>query len=342
VRVVRDGEVLPRSWFTRTARTGSTRVDDLVDPARVLDLHADGATVVLQSLHRWWPPLAAFCRELELVLSHPLQANAYLTPPGAAGLAPHHDTHDVFVLQVHGTKHWTIRRPVIDSPLPRQQSDHDEAAAQPVLLEAELQPGDSLYLPRGYVHSASAQEGTSLHLTLGVLATTVHDLLRQVLDLAAADDVALRRALPAGYAADPELAAGAVKGALADLDRWLDAFDPTSLAEELGRRFLDGRRPLLGGQLLALSELAAIGDDTPLRPTQVPHRLEAAGDRLQIVMGDRRLTLPAAVEPAVRRLLDGSARHAADLADRLDAGSRLVLVRRLVREGLLRQAEPDG
>ena len=130
-----------------------------------------------------------------------MQANAYLTPAGAAGLAPHHDTHDVFVLQVAGAKHWAVRAPVVDTPLPRHVSDHDVAAAQPVLFEDEMRPGDVLYLPRGYVHSAAAQQGVSLHLTIGILATTVHDVLRTLVDRAG-DDVAFRHSLRPGWPYD--------------------------------------------------------------------------------------------------------------------------------------------
>src|SRR3546814_1501771 len=115
-----------------------------------------------------------FCRELEGALGHAVQANAYLTPPGAAGLTPHHDTHDVFVLQVHGTKHWIIREPLVEAPLDRHRSDHELAAEQPVLFEADMAPGDCLYLPRGFIHSAAAQEGVSLHLTIGVLRSEEH------------------------------------------------------------------------------------------------------------------------------------------------------------------------
>jgi hypothetical protein len=41
-------------------------------------------------------------------------------------------------------------------------------------------------------------------------------------------------------------------------------------------------------------------------------------------------------------LLDGTARPVAELADLLDADSRRVLVRRLVREGVLRTAAGAG
>ena len=53
-------------------------------------------------------------------------------------------------------------------------------------------------------------------------------------------------------------------------------------------------------------------------------------------LGDRRLLMPAGLEPAVRRLAGGEPVAVADLAaDGLDEDSRLVLVRRLVTEGLL-------
>jgi hypothetical protein len=348
VRLVRDGEVLPAGDYTKSARTGATRVDDLIDPGRALDLFAGGATIVLQGLQRWWPPAAHFCRELEVGLGHPMQANAYLTPPGAAGLAPHHDTHDVFVLQVAGSKHWTVRPPIVDTPLPRHVSDHDAAAAQPVLFEADMAPGDTLYLPRGFVHSAAAQQGVSLHLTIGILATTVHDVLRQLVDRAG-DELAFRRSLPPGWPDDPALATSSVKSAVAELIDWLGTVDAADVAGALADRFVANRTPLLDGQLLEVAGLAAIDDATTVRrrPGTVAAIRSDDGppgsDRLRLILGDRVVVLPAALEPALRRLLDGEAHAVGDLADQLDGPSRLVLVRRLVREGALRTGPPaDG
>jgi ribosomal protein L16 Arg81 hydroxylase len=86
-------------------------VGDLADPGLVYEHFYAGATIVLQSLHRFWPPLARLSRDLELALTHPVQVNAYVTPPASRGLGVHHDTHDVFVLQVHGRKHWDVHAP---------------------------------------------------------------------------------------------------------------------------------------------------------------------------------------------------------------------------------------
>ncbi|MGE3622209.1 MAG: cupin domain-containing protein, partial [Acidimicrobiia bacterium] len=336
VRVVRDGQPVDPARWTRRARSGRTWIDDLVHPARLFGLFEEGATIVLQSLHRWWPPLTRFCRDLELALGHAVQANAYLTPPGAAGLVPHHDTHDVFVLQSHGTKHWCVREPAVEAPLGRHGSDHAEAAGRPVLFEVDLGPGDCLYLPRGFVHSATTQDGPSLHLTIGVLATTRHDLVRTVVDRVAEDPV-FRRSLPVGHAGGIEEAERVVKDVVADLVRWLEGLDTAEVATRMVDRELGRRLPLLDGHLVDLTRLEGIDDRTRVVVRHgLAWRLDAGGSRSTLVLPDRRIDLPAAVDAAVLRLLAGKALPVGALDDLLDGPSRRVLVRRLVREGALR------
>jgi hypothetical protein len=240
----------------------------------------------------------------------------------------------VFVLHVAGAKHWVVREPVLADPLPRQHSTVDAAGAQPVLFEADMTPGDALYLPRGFVHSAAAQEGLSLHLTIGILATTVHDVLAEVLH-AADGDAMFRRCLPAGWAFDDERATGAVKGALADLADWLARVDPGDLAGRLRARFVADRTPVLTGQLLEVAALADLDDATLVRRRPGTIATLTPGEPLRLTLGDRILALPAALEPAVRHLTDGHPHRVGDLADLLDAPSRLVLARRLIREGAL-------
>ena len=335
VRVVRAGEPVPVAAYTRSARSGSATVTALVDAGRLLDRFASGDTIVLQSLQRWWPRLTDLCGDLELALGHRVQANAYLTPPGAAGLADHHDTHDVFVLQVAGTKRWVLREPLVDAPLARHRSAPEAASQQAVHREVDLHPGDALYLPRGWVHAAASQDGVSLHLTVGVLATTVHDVLRALVDRAA-DDPRFRRSLPLGTPFHPDLGAQAVKDAVAELTTWLEQVDPTEVAASMASSFVSGRRPALSGQLLELAHLDDLDDRTVVtrRPGVLLHRA-VEGDRLTVIPGDRTITRPAAVAPAVDLLLDGATRPVADVTGLLDESSRAVLARRLVREGLL-------
>lgn len=340
VRLVRDGHPLDPSTWTRRVRTGASVVDDLIDPARLLDLHRDGATVVLQSMQRWWPPVGAFCRALESELGHAVQANAYLTPAGGVGLTPHHDTHDVFVVQVHGTKQWTVRAPMIDAPLRRHRSTADEASGRPVLFEVELSAGDCLYLPRGVVHSAAAQQRASLHLTFGVLATTGHDVVTRLASLAA-ESSQFRRALPPRWAEDVETGAVAVTEVVAALRRFLDDLDPVDVAADLARRYRSGRTPDLQGQLLQLDQLDDLADASVVRARPgldvIVGRcgVDDRDERLVLRVGRKSIDLPVAIAPAVDLLVDGEPHAVAELSDWLSLSSRMVLVRRLVREGVL-------
>lgn len=317
LRVVQDGTILPSSRFTRSATMAGSPLSGLVDGRKVLDLYDDGATLVLQGLHRYWPPLTRLVRELELALGHPCQANAYLTPPGSQGFARHSDTHDVFVFQTHGEKLWEVV---------------DDGQERRVLLE----PGLSMYLPTGTRHSARSQEATSLHVTVGINQLSWRDLLRRVTDQVLSEERYDGR-LPAGYLTDPDRLAGPLAAELTALTTGLSFLDPADLAEERAAAFLAERTPALRGGLTDRVALGTVTDDTVLsrRPTSACV-LRDDGGRLSVLLGDRELRMPLRLRGPMEHVRDHDRLRVSDLAAWLDPESRLVLARRLVREGLLR------
>jgi len=335
-RLVKDGTPLAPSRYTRRATVGGQPVTGLGDPARIFEEHRRGATIVFQGLQRSCPPLTRFCRSLELELTHAVQANAYITPAGARGLGVHYDTHDVFVLQLAGTKAWTVHEPVLADPLPSQPWQGTAEDAGPPIMSVELAPGDCLYVPRGFLHAARAQEALSAHLTIGVVTTTWHDVLRELV-AGAAQEPELRRALPPGYAGDQAALTAGVEEAVFRLRKWLDGVDTGAVAAAAARRFYAGRPPILAGQLHQLSLLDHIDDSTRLRRREggVCH-LVTGGGRVTVVLGGgRELDMPSALEPAMARIAAAGPFRLGDLGDLLDGPSRLVLGRRLVAEGLL-------
>jgi JmjC domain len=336
-RMVKDGKPLPPSAYTKSGRIGSQPLSDLADPGRIFEEFHGGATIVLQGLQRYWVPLTRFCRDLELFLTHPVQVNAYLTPPASRGLGVHHDTHDVFVLQVHGRKLWQVWDAAVPFPLNHQTKlpPGAETPTEPPLVGAELAPGDCLYVPRGFRHAARTAETASLHLTVGMLTYNWNDLLREVLE-GATEETWFREGLPIGFADDPRALVASLAERVAELRRFLDKVDLSRVAEGAANRFWANRAPMLDGQLRQLLVLDELDDATLLRRRPgATCRLRRAGDRLELVLGDRTLAMPARLEPAVRRLLEPGGCAPADLAGQLDPDSRLVLARRLVREGLL-------
>lgn len=340
-RLVRDGRVLPRAASTRTGTVGGVRVTDLPDVGAIHEQFRAGATVVLQGLNRSHPPIARLCRGLERILTYPVQANAYLTPPSAAGLDVHHDTHDVLALQLHGTKRWTTWTPAVRDPLPGQGWRGEVDALGEPTIDTDLRPGDLLYLPRGTLHAARTPASPSLHLTIGLRAPTAHDLLRQLLRRAR-DEPAFRVALPPGYARDPAASTAWAAGVLEELATWTSDLDAAALAEDLVDGFHSSRPPLLDGQLRQLLGLDRIDDHTRVtRRPGVTALLRPAGTRVELRLGDRTVSLPGFVATAVERLLSADGLMVSSLHDVLgDGNSRVVLVRRLVREGLLVADDP--
>ena len=342
LRLAKDGDVLSTSRFTRGGGAGAEIADQVADD-KVLAEFAAGATLVLQGLHRTWEPVIDFAAALAAQLGHPAQVNAYLTPSQSTGFAPHYDVHDVFVLQLAGRKRWRIHEPVLTAPLRDQPWDDRRAevaarAAEEPLLDVVLEPGDALYLPRGYLHAATALGGVSGHLTVGVQPVTRAFLAEQVLALLD-EDPALRASLPAGVdLADPGVLGADLTATREALHAAVDRLGDEPVARAVGTHLERRTRPAPLAPLAQLAAADALGgqDAVVLRPG-LRCTLDRAGDRVTLRCLDKTIGFPAVVEPALRQVLDagrGGAVRAGGLAG-LDEADGVTLARRLLREGVV-------
>jgi Cupin superfamily protein len=283
-----------------------------------------GATVVLQGLHLTSGAVGAFCRSLEGTLGHPAQTNAYYTPRSAQGLPVHHDTHDVFVLQVAGEKRWRVYDPVFELPLKNQRYSEELGGPGEAVDDRVLRPGDTLYLPRGWLHEAMTSDTDSLHLTIGVNVVTWLDAFKAALE-ELRDDVRFRRSWQSSNEVNELVEA--LRARLGGDD----------VARRARRRLVRTRLPLREGQMQQLRALEELGLDTELerRPTVLADLRERDGS-ISLAFEGRELTFPAHVREELAALVDANEPvTAAELPGSLDDAGRLVLVRRLVREGFL-------
>jgi mannose-6-phosphate isomerase-like protein (cupin superfamily) len=265
---------------------------------------------VLQSLHRTAPTVSRFAADLEAELGHPVQVNAYLTPPGATGLAPHADGHDVIVRQLSGSKTWTVDG----------------------IGEIALHPGDGLYMPSGTRHHAATQDQMSLHITIGILTISYRAVVQRL--LARAGD-RLDDALPIGWTGDR--GAGLDEGlvlAFDDAQKLLADADPTDVAAYERQRRRARRHE--GGRIASFLRADALDvDSVVVLPDDDTSAIEDLGDGfVRLHLSDRRLRLPVTVVPAIEQLRRERRVRVGDLVE-LNASSQLVVARRLVVEGML-------
>jgi hypothetical protein len=113
---------------------------------------------------------------------------------------------------------------------------------------------------------------------------------------------------------------------------------PEAVARRRRQAFVEGRRALRGDVFDQLRALEALGAETELeRRETVIAALDVDDREARLSFEGRTLRFPARIAGEVEFLLRiDEPFTASDLPGPLDEGGRLVLLRRLVREGLLR------
>ncbi|CAJ1412241.1 unnamed protein product [Effrenium voratum] len=162
------------------------------NPADVRRLFKEGWSIQWLQPQQEHDALAGLVNVLESEFGCLVGVNAYITPAGSQGLAPHFDDVEVFVLQLGGSKAWSLHGSTTSSPLPSEQQtlpryssgDLEPASLAEPLLRPKLAPGDLLYFPRGTIHHApNEDDAPSVHLTIsGFQRQALYDLVHKTFE----------------------------------------------------------------------------------------------------------------------------------------------------------------
>jgi hypothetical protein len=232
---------------------------------------------------------------------------------------------------VAGEKRWLVYPPVLELPLKSQKYDPEMGEPGETVLDVTMRAGDTLYLPRGWLHQAMTSDAPSLHMTVGVSVSTWAQALHDAIDEAAKEEVDLRRGVrPDGSAPEGLLELLAARLA------------PDAVASRMRRSFVRKRRPVREDAFDQVRALAELDVETPLeRRDTVIFDLAVDDEQATLSFEGRDLRLPARVGAELEFVATADGPFTlADLPGRLDDAGRLVLGRRLVREGFLR-VSPD-
>lgn len=334
LRMGRDGVMIPAEEYLSSRDWAFAEVD----VERVLALHRAGASIILNGVDAMLEPVAELCDAIARFAGVGVHANAYITPREAQGFPLHFDTHDVFLLQVAGEKDWKLHRSTVPLATPALQGKEDVGPLDSGTSLC-LRTGEVLYIPRGLLHEGVTSAAMSVHLTIGMHPHTWAQLFRDLLAELEAEDVDFRRSVPLWRSAQAEFedALNALTARLDDSDR----------AHRTADRKMDKLRarsgPSLRGLFTQIHEPERISLETIVRLREHA-RPEIQGNGTEVVLrfGSSVLTLPAFTRAHLDALCAGGPIRGSDLPATLDDEGKLVLLRRLAREGLLVAAADGG
>jgi len=321
------GDATAGLFRSRRTRRGAALLD--LDPVVLMERLREGATLIVDSVNELNRPLSALCARLSAEFVAACQANMYACWGTTQGFDVHWDDHDVFVVQIEGRKAWTLYG--VTEAWPTRRGRGAQASPPETPIERTvLEPGDVLYLPRGYWHAAVGLGGPAMHLTIGLTRKSGADFLHWLADeLLEAPEI--RADLP--LEADGTATAARIATMLARLGE----ADPQDLARRY-RRYVESmlvQRPMLSFPDIGAQE-AVLPPERRLKLAPGPARLEQGGEAVVLSWRGVEFTLSPRLAPPVRRMLAGETVSSAEFAAAApDNGQPEVqaFLREMVRRG---------
>jgi hypothetical protein len=311
---------------------------DIHDAYRAYD---EGYSFVLNRIHDRSAAVAQLCGALEGALHQPIGVNMYATPCNGQGFLQHADDHDVFIVQVHGTKEWHLASPAEELPL---AVTHMTATRnRPVVADLGtflLEQGDVLYIPRGFPHEATTTSSSSAHLTIGIHAFKWVDLVIEAVKVIAEDNRFLREGLPPGFL---DMPLGSITAETAgDIAAMLQKEAVLESAKSrIEKKLLKYREVVQHGHLRSLDAIPLVTEDSPVvRAPGRTCRVRVDDDEAVIEFHGNFVAGPLSLKP----MFDFVAQHerfvVSELPGDFSAADKVDLTRRLVSEGLIRIKDP--
>lgn len=325
--LAKDSKPIPKESYTAGA---------VVDMQRALSLHYDGATIILRALHNWNGSLQKLRMAAEAAFNVPAQVNVYLTPENNQSTPPHWDTHDLFILQLEGSKCWRLYESSRALPLEDERFREGIDFVGPLKSEIILERGDVLYLPRGAIH-APVSEAYSVHASLGLRVMRWTDLVGELLNVGCDENVVFRQAVPKMIGSG-EADAKKIRTTISKLLHKLTSEEELLriALENVSRRFIESRDAYVGGNLTYVARPPMLSSNSIVcRRDRVSVHLTRDSQRVFAHWRGGSISLPLEQEEALDFLSKRVVFRIDDVPGPLSSKVKIAIVSTLIGKGLL-------
>ncbi|AXT56184.1 hypothetical protein D1815_10615 [Aquimarina sp. AD1] len=306
---------------------------DIIDPLKFSNAFENGSTLVMSGLQNKIYSLRKLTNELETFFKHKIQTNIYLTPKKSQGFSTHYDTHDVFIFQFEGSKHWRIYdQPVLlaDKTTPFNK---EEFIPGKVIDEFTLEKGDVLYIPRGIVHDAYCTNQNSGHITTGIIGKTWAEHLAEVLLEKSKSILPLRKFTKFH--------------SINENDKNEEIIEVTNVVTELIKKlqqddeiiddFYSRQKAIAQGQLSQIVNIDCINKDSKIKIREKnKFRMIKNCEKIDVKFYDLKLSMPIQCESFLNVLInENQALPIHKIHCNLDDQSKILVTRQLSKIGIL-------
>ncbi|ASZ11953.1 cupin domain-containing protein [Chitinophaga pendula] len=163
------------------ALPGNVRLNYGIDIETVFRLFSEGkVNIAFKNIQGQLPMLDDLTAALTEELNCSCESQLYFTPPTGVPTYPRYETADMFILQITGSRKWKIYQGPISLPLPSQANQPFDLSQQSLIHQCITQPGDTLYIPRGFIWESFPLEQTAV---FAAVKFTFPTYLRLILDI---------------------------------------------------------------------------------------------------------------------------------------------------------------
>jgi hypothetical protein len=298
--------------------------EDSVDINKVINHFLDGHTIVLRSIERYCDPILSLCSNMETELGYFIHADAIVSPPHShVNLRA---DYDGFLMQMISSGNYKI---IQDQNIDKDVNTFEE--------EIIINPGESIYIPKNWTYTYKTDKEVSISILLVIRPMRWIDLFR----LSFADQVKImaknleyRKSLPVYKDGEQRDYKATFCELMDKVEKNLSIDNVRHIAIE---SFIKSSIHYEKGRLVSIESIKDIDFQSIIRRDElINYYYDENGTEIVLKFLGKTIIFPLRARISIKFILQNTKFLVRDIKGLISLEGKLEIVKRLVKEGLLK------